>query len=115
MGYSDQNHLLFRPNIDQRHLPHRTISTTVAARFCMERIDEEFLFAKINKQICRVLLMMENILYVWKHEMICRLRHQFSDTWSLHGRAVRLLNGPLRPNYTEMLSDNGSFSVTKQL
>ena len=28
-------------------------------------------------------------------EVICRLRHDFSDTWSLHGRIVRLLNEPL--------------------
>ena len=32
-------------------------------------------------------------------EVICLLKHLFSDNWSLHGRVVRLFNGTLRPNF----------------
>ena len=36
-----------------------------------------------------------------------------SDTWSLHWRTARLLNGHLRSNFTELRLNNCSFNVTQ--
>ena len=44
-----------------------TASTTDQGKFCGKRVGEDFLFAKINKQICGLQLMMENIFNVWRY------------------------------------------------
>ena len=44
-----------------------TASTTDQGKFYGKRVGEVFLFAKINKRICGLQLMMGNIFIVWKY------------------------------------------------
>ena len=44
-----------------------TASTTDQDKFCGKGVGEVFLFAKINKRICGLQLMMENIFNVWRY------------------------------------------------
>ena len=44
-----------------------TASTTDQGKFSGKGIGEVFLFAKINKRICGLQLMMENIFNVWRY------------------------------------------------
>ena len=46
---------------------HITASTTDQGKFLGKRVGEVFLFAKINKRICGLQLMMENIYNVWRY------------------------------------------------
>ena len=44
-----------------------TASTTDQGKFSVKGVGEVFLFAKINKRICGLQLMMENIFNVWRY------------------------------------------------
>ena len=44
-----------------------TASTTDQGIFCGKEVGEVFLFAKINKRICGLQLMIENIFNVWRY------------------------------------------------
>ena len=44
-----------------------TASTTDQSKFCGKRVGEVFLFAKINKLICGLQLIMQNIFNVWRY------------------------------------------------
>ena len=83
-------------------------STTDQGKFCGKRVGEVFLFAKINKRIRGLQLMMENILNVWRYcsqfnfvsspnKLFCRFAVKTCVSRKLHKKqlsvpAERLLN-----------------------
>ena len=69
-------HLTFNNTkcIETFHTPYNrllrrqiTASTTDQGKFSGKGVGEVFLFAKINKRICGLQLMMENIFNVWRY------------------------------------------------
>ena len=68
-GSTNTCHFILSINTPYNRLLRRqiTASTTDQGKFSGTGVGEVFLFAKINKRICGLQLMMENILNVWRY------------------------------------------------